>query len=331
MKSHPSKIPSQDNPSSMATDLPSMSKATTTPNQPELSGRDSVDKHGAWKERLERRRELNSFDDTIAQKIAGIKGQNPKPQPYEVVMFYLRERTKAEEQLRVFDQAEMQKMAGYELKDFPPISDSAMPKISLRMMISTTLAVYPQLIDQNRTLEEVSDIAARAAWNVINSSWKLLDSVEKHRQMLQMWTDQDRTRVAYFRQDRVVGWKAGVKEITAYNETDSPWRFKDFLDAYYGQVLFFEENTIFSPIQHFVAASDEECRAWVDAMDEFYRSKSFTKNELSYFQHTFQQYVRLGILRGKGTKDEKTTTRPVHRRSKRKPVTSTSSAKAKRK
>lgn len=330
MKSHPSKVPSQDTPSSVAPDLLTMLETTATPTQPELSGRKSAGRDAAWNARLERRREFNKFDDTIAQKIAGLKSQDPKLQPYEVVMFYLRERTKAEEQIRILDQVEMQKMAGYELKDFPPISDRAIPKIPLRMMVSTTLAIYPHATIDGGTPEEIGERAAKAAWNVINSSWKLLDSVERHRQTLQMWADQDRTRLNYFRQERTVSWRDGYMDVTTYNSTDSPWRFKEFLSAYYGQVLWHEKNVVFSSVQHCESAVAVDCGQWVASMDDFFRNQNFTHEEVDFFRKTLAHYVKLGILPEKGSKDENTTTRPQNRTSKTKTKTSKQPAKTNR-
>ncbi len=46
---------------------------------------------------------------------------------YELVAFSIQEQSKAEEQLRLLDLAEMQKMAQHELKDLPPLGDSSMP------------------------------------------------------------------------------------------------------------------------------------------------------------------------------------------------------------
>lgn len=287
----------------------------------------SADKDVAWQVRLERRRKFNKFDDTITQKIAALKSQDPKLQPHEVVMFYLRERTKAEEQLRILDQDEMQKMAGYELKDFPPISDSAMPKISLKMMVSTTLAIYPHVTLDGGTPEEIGERAAKAAWNVIHSSWKLLESVERHKQTLQMWADQDRLRLDYFRQERTVSWRDGYMAVTTYNSTDSPWRFKEFLSAYYGQVLWNEKNAVFSSVQHCESAVGVDCRQWVNSMDDFFRNQNFTHEEVDFFRKTFSLYVKLGILPEKGSKDENTTTRPKNRTSKPKTKTSKQPAK----
>jgi hypothetical protein len=319
MKNNSPKITSPTDTGSGPHEIRTTPKIEVNSPQTELSGRNSATEDRVWEERLKRRENFRNFDHLIAGQIAALRGQNPDIELFEIVIFYFRERNKAEEQLRLLDHAEMQKMVEHELKDLPPISDSSMPKISLRMMVSTTLSIFPHVLGQGETPEEVSKVAAKTAWSIINDSWQLLASAEKRQRTLQVWADQDRTRLDYFRQERTVSWKEGHMVVTTYNSTDSPWRFREFLSAYYGQVLWNEKNTVFSSVQHRESAVAMDCGQWVSLMDEFFRTHHFTSEEVDFFRKTFEHYVSLGILSEKGRKDENTTTRPGNRTSKAKP------------
>ena len=330
MKNNSPKMPSPTGTSSSPNEFRTTPKIEESFPQTELSGRNSVTGDRVWEERLKRRQNFRNFDHYVVDQIAEFKSQKPDVELWKVVDFYLQERNKAEEQLQLLEHAEMQKMVEYELKDLPPISDSSMPKISLRMMVSTTLSIFPHVLGQGETPEEVSKVAAKTAWSIINDSWQLLASAEKRQRTLQVWADQDRTRLDYFRQERTVSWKEGHMVVTTYNPTDSPWRFREFLSAYYGQVLWNEKNAIFSPVQHHESAEATDCRQWVLSMDEFFRNQGFTTEEVDFFRKTFEHYVRLGILSEKGRKDENTTTRPGNRTSKAKTKTSKQTAKTSR-
>ena len=281
---------------------------STTALETKLSGqRSSEDKE--WEERHRMRRSALEFDSTIAARIGEFQARNPKTQTCEFVQFYLKALRDKHDTLKTLVEAEKRQFARYELRNLPKLDNKDMAGVPLELMVSTTLALYSRFETGDGLRSDISRAAAEDAWRVIHDCQDVLDEVERHRSLLNSWKNQDQVRLEYFAKERKVRWADGLREITDYNATDAPKSFRIFLEAYYGEVSWYEKQAIISDVQLPFNATALSPIGWVSSMDEFYRTERLTEHEVAVFKKTLNRYVEIGIMPPKGAKDEKATLR----------------------
>jgi hypothetical protein len=280
-----------------------------TAPMPVLSGQRSVEDK-EWEERQQMRRDALSFDATAAAKVSEFRSENPKAQAWEAVQFYLKALRDNRDTLKNLEDAEKRQFARYELKDLPKLDNEDMAAVPLELMVSTTVALYSRFEACGSLPSDFSRAAAEEAWRVIHDCQAVLDEVERHRSLLNCWKNQDQVRLEYFATERTVPWAAGVQEITGYNPTDAPKRFRNFLEAYYGEVVWHEKQFIVSEVPFYFNANHLSPNDWVSQIEEFFRTRCFTKQEVAVLKKALARYVEVGIMPSKGAKDEKTTLRP---------------------
>jgi hypothetical protein len=185
--------------------------------------------------------------------------------------------------------------------DYPNPID---PPITLDLLVSTAAALPPmfgveKLVETDQGPKRATAVAAEEAYGLLSDCVRLMERAAfKKEKLAKLKASYDSQTMRHQEKGRIKLYE-GLRRITdRSHRQDAQARFRGFLEVFYGEVLYNQEEAVVEPwMPGGLDVERGDFKIWAQRVYAFYQERGFWEEEVVFYAEKFKKLEERGFLK----------------------------------